>query len=175
MSAVIQDEIALNNNNKLIKLVHVLVNDVDIYIPVANAERIVPIVNLLPVPSGPDYLKGLMSLSGETIPVIDLGERMNIYNSTPYTIDTLILICSNNDKTIGLIIDDIIGLETAEHQQVQLQEFFHDSEAPVIAVINSEQGMSLLLDLEKVLDVDLVDHCQELLDTPNVLVKAVVE
>ncbi len=58
------------------------------------------------LPMVPDYIKGVINVRGQTIPVIDIRIRMGKM-PTEYTDTTCILILTINDTEVGIIVDAV--------------------------------------------------------------------
>lgn len=129
--------------------------DMQFCVPLKNVTKVVPIVQLGYVPGGPDYLRGLMMLNGQSLPVIDLAHRLNQKNPNHYTLDTPILICTANEKLVGVIVDTVDGISDVHEGHMQMRPMFkEDGAPPFTAAIETEKGLSLLLDIEKILNID---------------------
>lgn len=77
---------------------------------VRTIERMVPLTR---VPRTPAFVKGVMNLRSEVMPVIDLRERFGLL-AAAYSEDTRIIVVQVDEIEVGLIVDaanDIIDLE----------------------------------------------------------------
>jgi chemotaxis signal transduction protein len=79
--------------------------------------------------------------------VIDLAFRLGLSRDAPYRLDTPILLCKDEQKTIGLIVDKVIGLETVTKENLQLQNDFNQNHSIFKASILSKNEMFFLLDI----------------------------
>jgi purine-binding chemotaxis protein CheW len=132
---------------------------IHICIALERVERILSLVALKPVPLSPKYVTGILSLPGESIVVIDLAERLGLADDTPYTINTPILLCSNSaGRKTGLIVSRIIGVDKIQTEDIQLGPEFDEQTSPFTGVVNSANGPSLQLDVNKVLTFSIVDE-----------------
>jgi purine-binding chemotaxis protein CheW len=68
---------------------------------VKTIERMLPITRLIKTP---EFIKGVINLRGVVIPVIDLRRRFGL-PAAEYTDQTRILIVSENDMEVGLIVE----------------------------------------------------------------------
>lgn len=68
--------------------------------------QLIEIPFITPIPETPDYIKGIMHLRGETIPVIDLGLRLQ-ETSAEKNNDAKIVILSTAEGDLGLIVESI--------------------------------------------------------------------
>ncbi|MCH9770139.1 MAG: chemotaxis protein CheW [Gammaproteobacteria bacterium] len=73
--------------------------------------RVIHFSALQNIPGTPNYLAGLLNLHGQSLPVYDLALRLKLTESTAYTINTPIILCEHQQHRLGLIVDEIIGVE----------------------------------------------------------------
>jgi purine-binding chemotaxis protein CheW len=69
-------------------------------------KEIVGIQKVTNVPDMPQYIKGVINLRGEVIPIIDVRIRFR-YEEIPYNDRTCIIIIHIGDAVIGLIVDEV--------------------------------------------------------------------
>ncbi|MBZ0106392.1 MAG: chemotaxis protein CheW [Sulfuricella denitrificans] len=123
-------------------------------IPLSFVERALPLVALHPLPGGPSYLAGFMSMGGASVPVLDLGIRLGLPDAEAYTLDTPIVVCSEGERRMGLLVSSILGIQAVAQQDIQLRPAFEQSAPPFLATLNVTQGLALLLDVSRVIAID---------------------
>ncbi|QTN00591.1 chemotaxis protein CheW [Sediminibacillus dalangtanensis] len=77
---------------------------------VRSIERLVDVTE---VPNTSDFIKGIINLRGQVIPIIDLKERLNL-GKQDYSEETRVLIIEIEGVTAGLIVDeakDVIDID----------------------------------------------------------------
>ena len=124
-------------------------------LPLAKVERLLFLMELQPVPQAPDYLVGLMNLYGEAVPVIDLALRIGLEHKDNYTVQTPVVLINNGDQKSALIIDNIEDVKTINSNQLRGEKLFEGGEPPITATIVTNSGTALLLDIQRILDIDL--------------------
>ena len=74
--------------------------------------------DITPLPHVPDYIRGLINLRGNILPVIDLKARLGL-GLTEATAKHVIIVAHNEARTTGILVDavsDIITLSPADTQ-----------------------------------------------------------
>jgi len=138
------------------QVIHFLSANTEYCLDLQHVVKVLPIMQLRYVPGGPEFLRGLMSLGGVSLPVIDLAERLGLDNRNPYTIDTPILLCADGDKQAGVIVDEVLGVSDVSENSLQMRPLFKPGGTTAFrAAIKTDRGLSLLLDVGQILDVDL--------------------
>lgn len=133
-------------------------------IPLGFVERALPLVDLHPLPGGPAYLAGFMNMGGASLPVLDLGIRLGLPEAEAYTLDTPIVVCNDGEHKAGLLVSNILGVQTVAQEDIQLRPAFEHSAPPFLATLNISQGLALMLDVSRVIDIDFSLAEQEQFD-----------
>ncbi len=118
-----------------------------------HIERVVPVSSLQRLPSESLSTVGLLNLNGDGVPIIDLAHYLNISPGTEYSLDSCYIICNCNNQYIGLLTCKIDGISSYSQDLFQLQSNFEKSNQPFSSTINSEYGISYLLDIERIKNI----------------------
>ncbi len=109
------------------------------------------------VPGMPAYLIGLLNLHGTNIPVIDLAMRFEIERTTAFTVNTPVILCDNKTSQVGLVVDEILDVESSNTSELQMQGLFKGEIAVHMqGTIHTLKGDALLLNLQKIFEEHLV-------------------
>lgn len=81
-------------------------------IPSELVREITPMESVTRIPRAPDYVRGLLNLRGVLMTVIDLSQRMGREPSR--SPDPSVLILNVEGKTLGLLVDDVHEVFSAE-------------------------------------------------------------
>ena len=82
------------------------------------------------IPLVPDYVKGIINLRGQIIPIIDIRLRMG-KPSIDYTNTTCIIVLNIDDTNLGIIVDsvqqviDIVKEEAVDSRTIIKHDFIH--------------------------------------------------
>ncbi len=138
-----------------LQVLHFLLHDAHFCIEIKYIEKILPLVLIEAVPNSPKYLVGLMNYAGQSIPVIDLAIYLGFARDHKYSLDTPILLCSDENHTVGIIVDHAIGLDVIEEKSIQMHEEFNTDESPFIAAITLKTEVALLINTKRILGFNL--------------------
>ena len=117
--------------------------------------RIINLVELQSVPGTPSYFKGFLNLHQKEIPVIDLAERLGFKDKPEYNLDTLIILCKSADANMGLIVDEVLNIESIAKAGLQEQELFVGESVKYLhGIIPTPQGDALLLHMDNLFKLD---------------------
>ena len=86
-------------------------------ISIAYVEQIVSMQPLTEVPEFPPYAKGIMSLRGEVIPIVDLRMCLGMKQAA-YTERTCILIANIGELHLGCIVDEVDAVVIVTQEQL---------------------------------------------------------
>jgi purine-binding chemotaxis protein CheW len=119
---------------------------------VLSIERLQTITH---VPNTSTFIKGVINLRGEIIPIIDLKERLH-KGLTKYTESTRLLIVQMNTLKVGLIVDtatDVIDLDQSQVEPAP-SIFGGVTREYLKGVVKLEDQLFVLLDLKCVLNLE---------------------
>ena len=153
------------------EVLHFRVSNMQLCVPLDYVSKVLPLMTLQPVPGAQPYLRGLLNLHGVSIPVIDLAARLGHKIEQSYTLDTPILLCSSGGRRAGLIISEVQDVRSIDNRERQITDLLSEGHLPFKAVFNSHYGLSLMLDINKVLDMSMLDDGTELYVDPEAMMK----
>lgn len=133
-----------------LQFLNFMVQNTNICIDIKHIKQVLPLMQLEPVPGSAASLVGLMNLAGESIPVIDLAVCLGLERIKKYSIDAPVLLCHADNHSFGLIIDAVFKLEETDEQSCKMSNEFKHRDSPFRGVLETEQGLSLLLNPGKV-------------------------
>ncbi|MDR0958016.1 MAG: chemotaxis protein CheW [Clostridiales bacterium] len=128
------------------------VDEEEYAIGVIQVKELVPICAITVVPDTPDFLKGIVNLRGDIVPVINVRTRFR-KEEIPYDENTCIIVIYHEDYIMGLIVDQVVGVYTImpediappPHAKLSYSNMF------VRNIGKANDGLKLLLDLDKLL------------------------
>lgn len=124
-------------------------------IQVLHIKEIMQMQDITPVPQMPSYVKGVINLRGQVIPVVDLSLRFAM-PSREYTPRTCIVVVRNNspegERLIGAIADGVSEVLTISDSDVENSpDFGGGTSVPYLLGMAKVRGkVKLLLDIEQV-------------------------
>ena len=89
----------------------------DYGIEVRYVTEIVGMQKITEVPDMPGFVKGVVNLRGQVIPVIDMRIRFHM-DSRPYDERTCIVVVNINEMQVGLVVDTISEVRNIEEKQI---------------------------------------------------------
>lgn len=96
-----------------------------------------------PLPNVPAFVKGVIDLRGEVVPILDLRERFHLkvsYNATTVVI-VVNVSTKNGDRVVGFVVDAVSDVHQFDLNSVQ--------PAPDVAAIDNQFMMGLTTIVEK--------------------------
>ena len=81
-------------------------------VDVRYIKKLILLPELVPWSGAPNDVAGVLNYGGKIIPVFDLALLMNVARLNPYTIETIVMICTNEKDEIGLIVDSVRGQDS---------------------------------------------------------------
>jgi purine-binding chemotaxis protein CheW len=118
-------------------------------------QNIVRMPNITRVPNAPAYIKGVINLRGEIIPVMSVRVKFEL-EEDQFTNATRIIIVKIDGNAIGLIVDEV--LEVIQLSEAQIEKIVSDSDDEkskyVYAVGKVGEELVTLLNVGSIIGVD---------------------
>ena len=109
----------------------------------------------MPLPRTPPYIRGVINIRGDIVPIADLRERLGIESLTPGPTTVIVVVRvehGQRNRTMGFVVDAMSDVTTVENESVkpppELAETTTTSMASGIALV--EQRMITILDVDRV-------------------------
>lgn len=80
--------------------------------------EIVQLEEITPVPEFPQYVKGLMTTKGRTVPVIDTAERFKYPPSENRDRQCVVICKTDSDKEIGILADNVLKIKDVDCEKI---------------------------------------------------------
>jgi purine-binding chemotaxis protein CheW len=125
-------------------------------IELAHLAAIQPSRGLTPIPCTPGYVAGALNVRGEVVTVLDLAVALGLPPATETT-PAMVLLLPRNDALVGLLVEDVLGIECLATEQLHPATSGHDF------VRGIADGATTYLDL----DALLTDERFELMEEVN--------
>jgi len=118
---------------------------------VTTIEKMLPYAR---VPKTPDYIKGVINLRGEIVPIMDIRTRFGMEVSEE-TDETRIIIIKINDISLGIIVDEVDEVLNLKEEAVEnVANFTNDLSMDYILGVGKINGRIVtLLNIEKLADI----------------------
>lgn len=135
---------------EIIQYIVINIGDEQYGIDIKYVDNIVRMQNITRVPKVPSYLKGVINLRGEVIPVMSLRLKMDM-PADEITKNTRIIIIKINHEMIGIIVDSVKEVVNLDMEQVERITFDNRENNYVQGVGKQGDVLISLLDLNAVL------------------------
>lgn len=137
---------------------------------VGNVLNILEMVKITEVPKSPDYMKGVINLRGNVLPVVDTRVKFGM-SPTKFTKHTCILVLSveieGESVDVGGLVDSVQEVIEVENEQIQASPSIgskYRSEF-IKGMLKHDEQFIMLLDMNKVFSTDDVILLKESTET----------
>ena len=134
---------------EIFEFVECLVGQNRIGLSINQVREIIEPVQVTPIPHSHPFIKGIIQLRGEVLPVVDL-KKMTGYTSKDDGIDTKYIVSEFDGKTMVLEVSAVLQIERISFTEIETTtEMYAGETVPVLGVINRDDGIILLIDFEQ--------------------------
>lgn len=115
----------------------------------------------MPIPNAPAYIKGVINIRGDVVPIADLRERLRLaplaYGSTTVVIVLRVAgkAAGADERVMGIIVDAMSDVTKIPAQNIKAPPVFSSSEPPLTRGIATLQDkMITILDVDRIFGAD---------------------
>lgn len=128
-------------------------------IPITRAREILRVDAITRVPGAPPHIRGVTSVRGRIVPVVDLRTRLTL-SPAEVTPRSRILLVDAEERVLGLLVDAVARILKAPVSAVAAppEELLALSTDYVRAVVHADPGLVFLIDLDRALLVHAHAH-----------------
>ena len=142
----------LSNAQERIQYIVVKFGDEQYGIDIKYIDNIVRMQRITRVPKVQSYIKGVINLSGEVIPVVSIRLKMGLVEDTITKKTRIIIIRLDNGEIIGMLVDEVKEVVTLETSQIEKVAYDSGEEkANYLSGVGKDKG-----ELISLLDMNLV-------------------
>lgn len=123
-------------------------------INIEMVQTIEKIMTITRVPQTENYVKGVINLRGEIIPVISLRKKLG-FEERSWDDDTRIVVLKNEDMLVGLIVDsanEVVDINDDNIDNLTFNESSSELSRYVSKVGKTKDRVLLILDLDRLLN-----------------------
>jgi purine-binding chemotaxis protein CheW len=125
-----EEEEKLVAEGSIIQLVSFVLEDVEYGVDILAVHEILRFPEITRLPNAPDFIKGVINLRGNVIPVVDVRKRFG-FSRAKITDLTRIIVIETSDKLVGLMVDNV-------HQVVRITQNNVDPPSELIEGVSEE-------------------------------------
>jgi len=142
----------LKNNSGTIQFIVIKVGDEQYGIDIKYVDNIIHMSSITRVPKVAHYVKGVINVRGEVIPVLNIRAKMGLPEEE-YTKKTrIVIVKSDHQGFVGLIVDEVREVVTLEVDGIEKMSYDRTGKDMFVTGVGKHQGTLIsLLDLNEVL------------------------
>ncbi|MDD5067828.1 MAG: chemotaxis protein CheW [bacterium] len=142
-------------STKTIQLVSFTVGEEEYGVHIEDVQEIVRMPEITHLPQTPDFIKGVINLRGNIIPVIDMRERFNM-KAREYTSITRVIVIKIEKKLVGMIVDAVSQVLVLNEDDIdEAPDIIHGISKEFIEGIGKvNDDLIIILDIQKVLTAE---------------------
>lgn len=139
-------------------------------IAILDVKEIIEVTQMTRVPMTPDYIRGVINLRGNVVPVVDLGARLGKQRCELSKRSCIVLVeveHGEERQQLGMLVDEVNEiLEIPESHLQAAPDFGTDIRTDFIQAMGRvDDNFMILLDINHVLSVEELSHLEGLAAT----------
>ena len=120
-------------------------------IEILRVQEIIGLLPIVPVPKMPEYIRGIINLRGNIVPIMCIRKRFHL-PVVPDTPETCIVVVQHNGKHMGIVVDKVSEVVDVKAELIEDVPDFGQvvSSDYLMGIAKSKQNVRMLLDLAHV-------------------------
>ena len=141
-------------------------------VDIRRVKEVIRIRQITHMPRAPGFLKGLINLRGDVIPIIDLRERFGL-QAQGSTEMTRVIVTEIDQRSVGMVVDAVSHVVRVDPSEIDDAPSWRGwlTREYVGSVARLDEGLVVLLDVDAILSPDDMEE----LDRSAGMVDSVVE
>lgn len=119
-------------------------------IDVMHVLEVLPIMDILPIPQAPLFVKGMINLRGKPVPIIDLREKVGMVQTEARRI----IIVELDKRSIGLMVDNVLDVTRFKPSDIRQVSMVGSEKEYIKGVVDYKNKLLVLLNIEKILTAE---------------------
>ncbi len=121
-------------------------------INILSLDEIIPMLEIKPIPQGPDFLEGVINLRGTIIPVVDVKKQFGQQRSA-YSLESRIIIAGFHSRKVGFIVDGVREIKELEQEMIQTSVIAPEHARFIDGIVKLKNGaMVQMIAIDKILN-----------------------
>ena len=105
------------STDKLDQLISFAIGDEDYGIDIQTVKEVIRHREITRLPKAPEFVKGVINLRGDVIPIIDLRERFGM-EQKEYTTMTRVIVVEVEGRSVGMVVDSVSHVIRIEDSEI---------------------------------------------------------
>ena len=125
-------------------------------LPLVMVKEVIANTKLTDIPNSPDHFKGVFSLRGEIVPVIDLKHKLKSKAIAKSSQETAIIVLDLKSFYLGISVATVESVDTLSRDIVSPAPTTESSLETkyILGIAQTEKGLLVLLDVPKLLNLE---------------------
>ena len=142
----------IKNNIRTIQFIVIRVGEEQYGIDIKYVDNIIHMSSITRVPKVASYVKGVINVRGEVIPVMNIRTKMGLPEAEYTKNSRIVIIKSEQHGFVGLIVDAVKEVVTLEVDNIEKMSYDRTGKDMFVTGVGKHQGgLISLLDLNEVL------------------------
>jgi purine-binding chemotaxis protein CheW len=135
-----------NDNTKILDFLGVYLENEFIGISLKDVLEISKILEIFPVPLTPDYIKGVINLRGEILPVVSVKEMVGVKETKK---PTRLIVLETNLGKLSILVDSVYGVIKIPEDSLEPNPMTSIYSDYISNVALTSEGFISIIDLDK--------------------------
>jgi purine-binding chemotaxis protein CheW len=124
-------------------------------VEIIKIKEIRSLMEITPVPKMPPYIKGVINLRGDIVPVIDLAVKLN-FTGIVYGEFSVIIVIEIENRSIGILAEEVLDVMGIPKEKIseRVDVGSHMQSEFIKGIANIDELPMMIIDIKKLIDIE---------------------
>jgi purine-binding chemotaxis protein CheW len=131
-------------------------------VPLSRVQRVVRMVEVTPLPKGPDVVLGVIDLQGDIIPVMSMRKRFGL-PEPQCNLSNQLIVADTVTRSVAMVVNSVTGVVERTAEEITDAQKIVPGAQYVEGITRLEDGILFIHDLDLFLSKQEEEHLEGLL------------
>lgn len=125
-------------------------------------ERVIPAVEIMPLPEGPDIVTGVINVRGQVIPVLNIRRKFRLHERDIDLNDNIVIV-KGSKWTVAFYVDSVEGVIERKQEEIIPAETILPDMQHTEGVVRIDYDIVFLHDIDRALSFEEKDKLESVI------------
>lgn len=160
--------VGTDQRNKGVQMISFSLGEEEFGVDIKRVKEVIRVGEITHMPRAPGFLKGVINLRGEVIPIIDLRERFGL-PPRANTEMTRVIVVEIEEKSVGMVVDGVSHVLRVAEADIDATQSWRDwlTREYVCGAARVDERLIVLLNMEAILSPEEMNDLDTSVETAD--------
>ena len=150
----LQSTLGIEEKENLKQIISFKIGDEEYGLEILKVKEVIRIKEITRLPKAPDFVRGVINLRGDVIPIIDLRKKFGLPEEM-YADNTRVIVVEVEGKLMGIVVDSVSHVIRIDESQIDKPPLLSGmSREYIMGVVKLDKRLIVLLNIDRILTTE---------------------